>query len=350
MAVQEQKLRLLYLLQILLERTDEDHILNASELIQILEKERGITADRKTIYHEIDILLRFGFDIEKKKGRNPGYYIANRFFELAELKLLVDAVQCSNFITDKKTEDLIRKLERLTSQHNAEQLNMQLCLQDWPKTENETIYYSVDRIHTAIYNDLQVTFQYAEWTAEKEFKLKKDGALYQVSPWALRWDNQRYYLIAYDAKADLIKHYRVDKMQHLTVAKEKRLGQDAFEGFALPAFAKKTFGMYSGQDENIDLICTNAMAGILLDRFGQDIPIMPLDEDHFYAKVEVAVSVQFFGWLTGVGKDIRIVSPEHVKNEYKSYLSDILNAYAEDEQDLSLQKESLSCRIQENTK
>ena len=162
---------------------------------------------------------------------------------------------------------------------------------------------------------------------KKELQLKKDGALYTVSPWSLTWDDENYYLIAYDEKADTIKHYRVDKMQKITVLDDSRLGKEKFLHFDLAAFAKKTFGMYGGQDETVTLICHNSMIGVMLDRFGQDVPLVPVDENHFYVKPLVAVSPQFFGWLTGLGNMVQINSPEHVKNEYKKYLEEILKNY-----------------------
>lgn len=178
------------------------------------------------------------------KGTNPGNYVGNRQFELPELKLLVDAVQSSKFITTKKSRELIKKLQAFTSKAEAEQLQRQVFISNRPKTGNETIYYNVDQIHASIFQNKKVQFQYAEWTEKKELRLKRNGSYYQVSPWALTWDDENYYLIAYDEQSDCIKHYRVDKMQHMTMCDEKRVGKEKFQNFDLVAFSKKTFGMY----------------------------------------------------------------------------------------------------------
>ena len=327
MASFDQKLRTLYLMEILLERTDEEHMLNASELCAILDQEYGISTDRRTIYTEMEILDKFGLDIQQRKGKKPGYYIGARDFELPELKLLVDAVQSSKFITEKKSKELIQKLEKLCCKTDAAMLSKYVFIVNRPKTENETVYYNVDYIHNAIYENKEITFQYAEWTVKKEFKLKKNGAFYVVSPWALTWDDENYYLVAYDATVGIIKHYRVDKMQHTEILKTDRKGEESFKNFDLAAFAKKTFGMYGGVDAEVTLECRNELAGVVIDRFGHDVWLIPQGEEHFKAKVLVSVSSQFFGWITGIGSSMKITGPEHVKQQYKEYLLNVLQNY-----------------------
>ncbi|MBQ3568886.1 MAG: WYL domain-containing protein [Anaerotignum sp.] len=326
MAVQPQKMKTLCLMQILMQRTDEKHMMTANDLAAALQ-EYGFKAERKSIYADIEALQQYGLDIVQQKGSNPGYYVASRNFELPELKLLVDAVQSSKFITAKKSEELIRKLEGMTSKYEAQQLQRDVFIYNRPKTENETIYYNVDQIHCALHSNAKISFQYAEWTTKKELQLKKNGALYMVSPWSLTWDDENYYLIAYDEAADCIKHYRVDKMQKISVLDDCRIGKEQFIDFDLAAFAKKTFGMYGGQDETVTLTCHNSLIGVMLDRFGQDVPLVPVDDSHFYVKPLVAVSQQFYGWLTGLGNMVQITGPEHVKEEYKAYLTDILKNY-----------------------
>lgn len=327
MAAMDQKLRTLYLLDILLERTDEAHILNASDLCRILDQEYGISTDRRTIYSEIEILTKYGLDLVQKKGKNPGYFVASRKFELPELRLLVDAVQSSKFITEQKSRELILKLEKLCSKSEAYQLQQEVFIINRPKAENETIYYNVDTIHNAITANKEISFKYAEWTVKKEFRLKKNGALYKVSPWALTWDDENYYLVAYDAEAGKIKHYRVDKMQSTDILESDRQGAEDFQGFDLAAFSKKTFGMYGGSDEEVVFVCENFLAGVMLDRFGHDIWLVPVDETHFRTRVLVSVSPQFFGWVTGIGSGIRIEGPGNVRDEYQKYLKTILEQY-----------------------
>lgn len=326
MAVQVQKKKILYLMQILLERTDENHVMSAQDLCKALE-EYGISSERKSIYNDVDALRDYGMDIVQVKGANQGYYIGSRDFELPELKLLVDAVQASKFITSKKSDELIKKLEKLTSKYEAAQLQRQVFIYNRLKTENETIYYNVDYIHTAIYTDAQIRFQYTEWTLQKELQLKKDGEGYVVSPWALTWADENYYLIAYSEKEKGIRYYRVDKMKNMELLKEKRNGRDIFENFDLALFSKKTFGMYGGNDEMVTLLCHNSLVGVVLDRFGQDVMMIPKGEAYFKAKVMVSVSRQFFGWVTGIGDAIEIKGPESVKREYKEYLMEILRKY-----------------------
>ena len=327
MSAMYQKLRILYLMDIMLQRTDEQHMLNASRLCKILEQEYFIHTDRRTIYTDMEILSTYGLDIQQKKGTNPGYYIGARDFELPELKLMVDAVQSSKFITENKSRQLIRKLEKLCCKSDAEILSKQVFVVNRPKTENETIYYNVSDIHTAIFENKEISFQYAEWTMQKTMRLKRNGAIYVVSPWALTWDDENYYLVAYDARAGSIKHYRVDKMLHMSVLETARKGKETFENFDLAVFAKKTFGMYGGADAEVTLSCEAHLAGVILDRFGQDTWMVPTDKEHFRTRVLVSVSPQFFGWVTGVGPGMQIEGPENIRAQYKEYLQDILGRY-----------------------
>lgn len=329
MAAFDQKLRTLRLMSIMLERTDENHMLNATQLCNILDQEYGISTDRRTIYSEMDILEQFGLDINQVKGKNPGYFVGSRDFELPELKLLVDAVQSSKFITENKSHELIRKLEKLCSKADAAILAKQVFIVNRPKTENETIYYNVDYIHNAIFGNKEISFQYAEWTMKKEVHLKKDGARYVVSPWSLTWDDENYYLIAYDSAEEKIKHYRVDKMQKTEILDTERQGEACFGNFDLAKFAKKTFGMFGGRDEEVTLVCEKNLAGVIIDRFGHDTWMIPVDENHFRSRVLVSVSPQFFGWVTGIGNGMVIEGPENVKQEYKEYLEDVLKRYLE---------------------
>lgn len=326
MAVSSVKLRMLYIMKLLLEKTDESHVMSAADISRELSK-YGMRADRKTIYSDIETLNEFGIDILQTKGTNGGYYIGSRKFELPELKLLVDAVQASKFISRKKSEELIRKLEGLASEHDARQLQRNVFIYNRPKTGNETIYYNVDQIHAAILENKQIQYQYAEWTVQKKLKAKKSGALYTVSPWALTWDNENYYLIAYEETSNCIKHYRVDKMRKICVAEKERIGKEMFQDFDLAEFAKKTFSMYGGRDEKVVLRCSNELIGVVLDRFGTDIMVIPEKEGYFRAHILAAVSPQFFGWVTGIGEKMQIEEPLSVRKEYREYLARIMGRY-----------------------
>ena len=319
------KMALLYMMRELLQKTDEDHSMNATDLIAALAA-YDCEADRRTIYSNVEILQDFGIDVIKKEN-GQGYYIGSRDFELPELKLLVDSVQSSKFITEKKSRELIGKLMQLTNEQKARQLNRSVFIRNRMKTGNEKVYYNVDTLHEAMNRNRQIRFKYGEWNAAKELVEKKGGTEYRVSPWALTWDDENYYLIAFDEAAGIIKHFRVDKMLKIGLTDEERVGRDSFEDFDLAAFSRKTFGMFGGPDANVVLRCKNGLAGVIIDRFGREISLVPEDGEHFHVHVTVAVSPQFFGWVTGIGPGIEIASPSDVREAYGAYLADILSKY-----------------------
>ena len=321
-----QKLKLLYLCRILMEQTDEDHPLTVQELITQLAQ-YDIQAERKSIYDDLAALARFGVDVQCRKGRSAGWFVGGRDFELPELKLLVDAVQSSRFITRKKSDALIRKLERLASVYQARQLQRQVFVSGRIKVMNESIYYNVDKLHTAISEDRQIIFRYFEWTVSKEIRLKKDGENYHVSPWALTWDNENYYLIGYDMDAGILKHFRVDRMLHIGILNIRREGREEFSRFDLARYTRQTFGMFGGDEQMVRLRFHNKYVGVVIDRFGKNVPLRPDGDDHFIARINVAVSEQFYGWLTGLGRDAQILSPEAVVKEYKDLLEDLGEMY-----------------------
>lgn len=321
-----QKMKILYIMKILLEKTDETHALSMHELLAELGR-YDIKAERKSIYDDIEALRVFGLDIVNRKERPAGYYVAGRQFELPELKLLVDAVQSSKFITTKKSNELIQKLESLASKYEAGQLQRQVFVTNRIKTMNESIYYNVDKIHSAISANVQIGFQYFEWTVEKEMRPKKGGELYVISPWALTWDDENYYLIGFDSEADMIKHYRVDKMKSIELLPDKRAGGEHFARFDTADYAKKMFGMFGGKEVILTLHMDNRFIGVMLDRFGQDITVRKKDEASFTAKIKVVVSGQFFGWLSGLGEGVVITAPKDVAQMYKEYLHNLLQQY-----------------------
>ncbi len=306
-----QKLKILYLMKILLERTDEDHALTMSELIEALE-EFGISAERKSLYADIDALREYGLDVEVKRGKTVGYYVASRLFELPELKLLVDAVQSSRFITRKKSGELIQKLSGMASVYEAMQLRRQVYVANRIKTRNESIYYNIDAIHSSILKNCRITFQYFDWTPDKTRRLRHDGMWYSVSPWALTWDDENYYLIAYDSACGAIRHYRVDKMQKITPVREMRDGREVFEDFDMAVYSRQTFGMFGGEQTCVVLRCADELAGVVIDRFGQDVSIRRAGEGIFETTVNVFTSPNFLSWVMSFGGRMTIVSPEDV--------------------------------------
>lgn len=316
---ENQKLKLLYLYQILLERTDEDHPLTVPELIAQLAQ-HGIHAERKSIYDDLDALSRFGLDIQSRKGRSPGWFVGSRDFELPELKLLVDAVQSSRFITRKKSDALIHKLEHLASVHQAQQLQRQVFVSGRVKVMNESIYYNVDKLHTAISAKRMITFQYFDYNVQRQKVFRRGGERYQVSPYGLIWNNDNYYLVAFDGENQQMRHYRVDKMAEITVTDLLREGAERYPAFDIAAYGQKHFGMYSGEEMTVTLRAKSSMAGVVLDRFGMDVILVPDGADFFTVSIPLVLSPQFFGWLFALEPDVTLTAPPRAVEAYQQKL------------------------------
>lgn len=331
-----QKQKLLYIQKILLEKTDEEHGLTINEIISELDS-YGINAERKSIYDDLRILETYGLDICSEKSKTVKYYIASRDFQISELKLLVDAIQSSKFITEKKSFELIKKVESLASENEAKQLQNQVVISNRVKTSNETIYYNVDRLHDAINKNRSVEFYYNQWTlslgSSEKLKLKRrrGGERYKVSPFALCWDDENYYLIAYDEKNEQIRHYRVDKMEKIELTDNKRSGTDEFEKINLAEYSQSTFGMFAGEKVMVTLSVDNSLVGVIADRFGKNIFITADEENenHFLARVNVNISEQFYGWLFALGDKVKIVSPDETVNDFNEHLRKVSNLYKE---------------------
>ena len=312
-----QKLKLLYLKEILMRETDDQHSLTLPQIVKRLN-DCGVNAERKTLYTDFEELRRYGLDIiGEQTRRNYYYHIGNRDFELPELKLLVDSVQSAKFMTDKKSKTLIKKLEGMASKYEARKLHRQVVISGRVKTMNESIYFNVDKLHEAIGCDSQIQFKYFQWNVKKEMELRKGGAWYKVSPWALMWDDENYYLVGYDGEEEKIKHYRVDKMLMISLLNKKREGKDKFREFNMPRYNKSLFGMFGGEEVQITLEAKNEFAGVLIDRFGKEIIIRQVDDEYFRTVVNVAVSNQFFGWIMSLGSGVRIVAPESVVEQMR---------------------------------
>ena len=312
-----QKFKLYRLAQIMLSKTDDDHYITMPEIIESLA-EYEITADRKSIYNDIRDLEVLGIEVEGEPvGNRYHYHVVNRPFELPELKLLVDAIQSSKFITERKSNALIKKLEKLVSRNEAMKLQRQVYVSGRIKTMNESIYYTVDAIHNAISENRKIRFQYFQWNVKKEMELRHGGAYYHISPWGLSWDDENYYLVGYDSKAGQIRHYRVDKMLHLQMSDEKREGKEFFKKLDMADYAKKSFGMFGGEEKKVRLLVENRFAGIIIDRFGKDVMLIPADEDHFTVNVDVRVSSQFFGWVFSLREGVKITAPDEVVEQMK---------------------------------
>lgn len=321
-----QKLKIMYLMKILLDETDETHDITLNEIVKKL-KSYNVTAERKSLYDDIENLRQFGFDIiGSQYDRSYHYKIAGRDFQLVELKLLVDAVQSAKFITKKKSDELIKKIESFASKYEAKQLHRQVNVNGRVKSMNERVYYSVDTIHDALCKECQIQFQYFSWTVDKKMELKHDGAYYSVSPWALCWDDEKYYLIGYDNREMKIKHFRVDKMTNVSTTDEKRLGKESFSEIKMSEYTNKLFGMFDGDLESVTLLCENHTANVIIDRFGTDISIIKTDKGHFTVKVKVSVSKIFLAWIMAI-PGIKIVAPESTVNMMKDEIKRLQETY-----------------------
>ena len=322
----KQKLKLIRVRDILLENTDADHAITVSEIIEKLSS-YGIEAERKSIYEDIEELRAYGMDIDAVKGKGGGYRVMSREFELPELKVLVDAVQASKFITTTKSRELISKLSAMTSRYERTKLSRQVHISERVKSMNKSIYYITDFIHTAISENKKITFRYFKYNSKKEKIARHDGKRYKVSPWLLIWNDENYYLAAYDSEAGIIKHFRVDKMERVDICDEYREGESVFKTSEESIYQTGIFDMFGGKTENVTLDCAEDLAGAVIDRFGKDVTLTGEGDLDFRAYVKVQISPRFFGWVAGFGEKMKISSPAHAVEDFRKALSDIQKLY-----------------------
>lgn len=304
------KEKLLALMDILRRETDEEHHLSMPALLQLLEQ-RGISAERKSLYRDLDLLEDAGWDILRDQD---GYYLASGDFELAELKLLADAVQCSRFITEKKSYDLIGKLETLTSRHQAVQLRRQLQLVGRSKTSNEQIYYNIDALYRAINQDCEITFHYLEWHSDGT--RRRRNKLYQASPYGLCWDSENYYLVAHTQERGKT-HYRVDRMADIKLLSSPRQAHEQYRDLNMAQYSKQVFGMFGGESVSVRLLFPEELADSAVDKFGSDVMMIPGQDGTFTLSATVAVSPVFFSWVFSFGGRVKILGPEQVRLQYQ---------------------------------
>ena len=319
-----QKFKFTYLMEIMLEKTDDDHALTMSQIMDELER-YDVTAERKSIYADFaDMTERFGIEIIKEqRGRETYYHVGSREFELAEVKLLVDAIQSSKFITQTKSRELITKLKKFVSEYQGKTLQRQVFIDDRVKTMNESVFYNVDEVYNAINTNKKIRFKYYKWDINKKLVPKKNGDWFVLSPWGLTWMDENYYMIAYDDWDGNVKSYRIDKMMRITINDEERTGKDAFKAYDMAKLSKSTFGMYGGPKKRVTIQFENSMCGVFLDRFGKDdISFRSINDSWSEFSVEVNVSQQFFGWLFGLGSNVKLVDPEEVVDQLKEYVAE----------------------------
>ncbi len=323
-----QKLRILYLLEILKRRTDETHSLTTAQLITALAR-YGVTADRKTIYDDLQALEDGGYDLLRAKGKKGGVKLLSRDFDLPEVKMLVDAVQSSHFITEEKSRRLTGKLGALASEYQEKALSRHFYIGDRIKSDSASVLYTVDAINEAINENRKLSFHYWNWNHEKQKVFRRNGESYLVSPWELTIDDNNYYLIAYDDKNGELRHFRVDKMTDAAPTDLARTGVELTRYLTLPDYRAPQFGMFGGQTVTVKIKAPLSLAGVFIDRFGQEVIMHRLDDRFLTVRTAVCPSPQFFGWLVGLGAGVSILEPAELREDYKRTLSDILTDHAE---------------------
>lgn len=321
-----QKLKLYYIIEYFKKYTDEEHPVSVSDIIDYLST-LGITAERKSIYRDIRAIEELGYEIITIHDKRYTYYLADRVFENAELRTLADAVAASRFITKKKSQELIRKLEGLTTVYDAEKLHSQVFVANRIKTSNESIYYNVDAIHNAIFENSRISFMYFDWDINRHKVYRHNEKIYDVSPWALAWNNENYYLIAYDEEDEQIKHYRVDRMMSIMPLGLPRKGRERFREADTAQYTKKFFGMYDGKIEAVTLNCSTEVTNAVIDMFGSDCEFVPQSDGiSFNVTVELAVSPVFLSWVFMFGGKVRIVSPKHVSSQLVNMAQGVIDS------------------------
>ncbi len=318
---EQPRLKILHLLQLLKDESDEEHGVPMSRILSYLES-RGISAERKSIYRDIATLQQFGYEIEKNRAKPVEYCLANRSFDIAELKLLVDAVQSAHFIPEDMTGNLIRKLESLTSHSRAVELRRQVHYSGRVKTKNDHIYYTTGTLHDAINQGKRVTFKYYEHTIDKGTKARREGECYEISPYALVWNDDKYYVVGYYERYAKVCNFRVDRMKNVTCIKTSNHAKP--EDFNIDTYIKHEFGMFTGETVSLDIRISNNLINPVMDRFGTSIPLLPDGPDHFIAHIQASVSPVFYAWLFQFGPNVQIVKPARIAEEYRKMVSDVL--------------------------
>lgn len=327
-----QKLKLLYVKDFLERRSDEEHPVSVRDIINYLDR-NGISAERKSIYDDIEALRDFGMDIVNVKGKQPGYYLASREFEMPELKLLVDAVAAAKFLTDKKSQGIIKKIAAFAGEHQAGELKRVVYVPNRVRTHNERIFYSVDAIHSAISAGKMISFRYSEWkldfggASRVKRTLRRNGKNYEITPCELVWDDEYYYLIGYDGEEDIIKNFRVDKMEQPCVSEKPAEKSDKIAKFDVAKYMESTFRMFNGPEEDVALLFDNSLIGLVVDRFGENCRVSKHDEGSFELRVRAKVSPQFFAFLFGCGGKVKILAPESLKKAYAEKIKEVADLY-----------------------
>jgi predicted DNA-binding transcriptional regulator YafY len=324
---ENQKQKILALLDIFKEYTDDEHGITMARIIELLGN-YGINAERKAVYKDIELLTDYGYEIVKNHENGAYCYtLVNRDFDLPELKLLVDAVQASKFISEKRSVELIKKIVGHASKYQAVQLQRQVYVTNRIKTDYDSVFYNIDDLNMAINQNKQIKFDYYEWNLKKEMTIRENGHKTDISPWALTWDDENYYMVAYDEKSKAIKHYRVDKIRKIQILDKERQGKESFGQLDMAFYAKKVFNMFTGDEKTVRIRFDNHMIGVVIDRFGKDIMVVPGDDGTFIVNVRVSVSNMFFGWIMGLGNSVKILGPDSVVEQFNKEIDRLRKQY-----------------------
>ena len=310
------KIRILYLMELLNRYSDEENPLTTNQIVQKLRELYGINVHRTTLPRDISILQEYGMDIVTVHSTQTKYFVGKRMFEEPELRLLIDAVEASRFITGKKSRQLIAKLKSLTSIYRAESLRGNMVVSDPIKPDNEKVYYIADAINDAINEERRIAFQYYEYSGAKEKVLRNGGEIYRISPYGLVWSGDYYYVVGYSRKHGKVVSFRVDRI----ASTPEILPESADprpEGFDLARYAKEVFSMFDGESVPVELQCDNSLMKTIIDHFGEDVDVRPGDDASFLIRADISASPTFYGWVFGFGGKIRILGPDHIAEQYK---------------------------------
>lgn len=320
-----QNLKLLYMKDFFEECTDEDHPAKTPDILAYLE-EHGVKMERKSVYPGISALEKYGLELtDPEKERNRSYYLRERDFETSEVKMILDSVASSKFLSERKSLELMNKLKKLVNVHHRHELDREVKVAGRVKTMNDSTINNLDHVHDAIAADMTLKFKYFHYNMNKEPEYTKDGKYYEVSPWVVLYDNSYYYLLAY--VNDDIRTFRIDRMKSVHTGSNERQGKEQFESFDLGKYTKQTFGMFSGEEEKVEMLFHNSLIDTVIDKFGKEVFISPVDDAHFKITVPVAVSPQFFGWIFGLGGKATILGPKSVVKKMKETLKKVSQKY-----------------------
>ena len=331
------KLKLLYLKEIFEKHSDEQHILNAGDIADRLLRDYGIECERKSVYKDIEVLMDYGMDIVKTRSPKNGFFLASGSFELAEIRLLSDAVQAADFITKNKTKKLIEKIEGFTSVYHAEVLKKQVYIDNRPKSGNESVYYVIDALDNAIKAGKKVKFSYSRRKMDDKYAARKETRMFTLSPYALIWSNDHYYLVANNEKYDNLMNVRVDRISGVSILDEKARPVSEVSGykryFDAADYAAKTFNMFTGEMQMVELRCSNAILEPIFDRFGERVNTRKYDDSHFLLRTEAAISECLFSWIMQFGTDIEAIAPQNLRDMVIQRTESILNVYRKENRD-----------------